>query len=245
MGSGLCKGEIDYYLYSKSVSFMHVTVHQCLAGARAAQGIAVLIDVFRASNTIIACLDRGAVRVKPVAELTEAYRLKDGHPEYLLFGERGGLAQEGFDSGNSPWEVSGMDLKGQTVILTTSAGSQGFSAMSGCSSILVASFANLGAVARYVIQRQPGQVSLVAMGLDAREPAEEDDTCARCLKQALQGTSFGFDAVRRELLQCAGANRLRGLGQQEDLEWCLRLNSSVQVPRFDPEDGWITASNKG
>ena len=101
---------------------MRVTTKSCVEGALKAEGLAVIIDVFRASNTIIACLARGAEVIIPVRGLDEAYDLKRENPQYLLFGERGGLPPEGFDYGNSPAQASRLQLSGKRIIFTTSAG---------------------------------------------------------------------------------------------------------------------------
>ncbi len=76
---------------------MEVEIKSCLDGAHEAEGTSVIIDVFRASNTIIACIGQGAESIFPIGDLDEAYNLRKQNPEYLLFGERKGLPPEGFD----------------------------------------------------------------------------------------------------------------------------------------------------
>lgn len=240
----------DHYLMEKDgVKTFHaepinIHLYSCLSGARAARGVAVLFDVFRASNTIIACLEAGAVFVRPVGALEEAYRLKEAHPEHLLFGERGGLPPVGFDGGNSPVWVAAQDLRGKGVLLTTSAGSQGIVHANGAETILIGSFLNLSALAGYLQALHPPEVSLIAMGLDAREPAEEDEAAADGLRRLLLGRPFDFRIIREQLLHCSGADRLRRLGQEDDLAWCLTLDRSTVVPQFDRERGVITAAGK-
>ena len=73
---------------------MKVKIRSCLDGAKEADGISVIIDVFRASNTIIACIGQGVESIIPVGELDEAYNLKKQNPTYMLFGERKGLHQK-------------------------------------------------------------------------------------------------------------------------------------------------------
>lgn len=207
--------------------------YSCLAGARAARGLVVIIDVFRASNTIIALLEAGAAFVWPIGELGEAFRLKEANPEYLLLGERGGLPPPGFEGGNSPARVADFDVQGRGVILTTSAGSQGIVHAAGAEEILIGSFANLSALVAHIERCRPRVVTLVPMGLEGREPAEEDEACSDCLSRALQGETYDFPVVRQALLSCSGAARLRRLGQDEDLDWCLTLDRSAVVPAVE------------
>ncbi|MEY4762087.1 MAG: hypothetical protein RLZZ200_1943, partial [Pseudomonadota bacterium] len=104
---------------------MEVVVTDHVAGAMAARGVAVVIDVFRASSLQCYAFSRGAARIHPIAEVEQARRLKADHPDWLLFGERFAKKLPGFDLGNSPSETAAMDLDGRTIIQTTHAGTQG------------------------------------------------------------------------------------------------------------------------
>jgi phosphosulfolactate phosphohydrolase-like enzyme len=68
------------------------------------------------------------------------------------------------------------------------------------------------------------------MGLGAREPAFEDDTAARYLGKSLKGVRPDFGDIRNELLACPAAERLRSLHQDDDLEFCTRLDTHRVVP---------------
>src|SRR4051812_33518782 len=104
---------------------MQIEVMDFVAGAREARGVAVVIDVFRAFSVACYAYARGAKRIIPVAEVDRALALKREHPEYLAIGERGGRMVAGFDFGNSPTEISQSDVRGRTLVQTTSAGTQG------------------------------------------------------------------------------------------------------------------------
>src|SRR6056297_3662779 len=94
--------ENDTTVILKKSEPMDIRIKSCIEDAREAEGLTVIIDVFRASNTIIACLGQGAEYVIPVGSLEKAYRLKEQHPDHLLAGERKSLPPEGFDFGNTP-----------------------------------------------------------------------------------------------------------------------------------------------
>ncbi|NDE02848.1 MAG: 2-phosphosulfolactate phosphatase, partial [Gammaproteobacteria bacterium] len=90
-----------------------------VAGAAAAQGVAIIIDVFRACSLVAHALAAGAERVIPVASIEEARELKARHPDWWLVGERHARPLPGFDCGNSPTQVLRLPLAGRTLIHTT------------------------------------------------------------------------------------------------------------------------------
>ena len=84
--------------------------------------ITVVIDVLRATTSIQCIFESGGSRVFPVQTVEEARALKREIPEALLCGERKGVALDGFDMGNSPKDFLDVDLRNQSVILTTTNG---------------------------------------------------------------------------------------------------------------------------
>jgi 2-phosphosulfolactate phosphatase len=213
-----------------------VVVQRGFAGLERLTGPVVVLDVFRASNTVIALLAGGAAEVQLVAELEQARRLKAVHPTWLLLGERGGVTLPGFDGGNSPHHAPRLLAPGDTVILTTSAGTQAVHRLTAAGPVLFASFANAAAVVAVLLRLAPTTVTLLPMGLEAREPAEEDDLAADYLASSLAGKPPCFVALRERLLASPGAGRLRRLGQVDDLEWCTRLDTVTLVPVVAPGD---------
>lgn len=209
---------------------MEVHTRRGMDGLEGLTGAVVVIDVFRAGNTVIALLEAGAERVYLLPRLEQARRLKAAHPDWLLWGERGGLPPAGFEGGNSPAAAARMDLAGRRVILTTSAGTQALHRLRRARPVVFATFANAGAVVELLRRLEPAEVHLLPMGLEARRPAEEDDLAASYLRLALLAQPPVFAALREKLLGCPGAERLRRLGQQDDLAWCTRLDVSRLVP---------------
>ncbi|ADK84548.1 2-phosphosulfolactate phosphatase [Desulfarculus baarsii DSM 2075] len=206
-------------------------------------GVVVVLDIFRASNTILALLAAGAGRVFLVNELDAARRLKAARPRAALLGERGGLPPADFDGGNSPAQAARLTRPGREVILTTSAGTKAIHRLGGAARVFYGAFAGAAALARAIEECAPRRVSLLAMGLEARQPADEDDAAAWFLAQRLRGQRPDFAAIRRRLLDCPGARRLRRLGQADDLEFCLSLDSQAIVPlaRFGQPAPWAEA----
>src|ERR1700730_8781422 len=89
-------------------------------------GVAVVIDVLRATTTIVHALAAGCLAVRPCAEVEEARALAGSMRagRVLLGGERGGLPLPGFDLGNSPRDYTGKVCRGNTLVLTTTNGTR-------------------------------------------------------------------------------------------------------------------------
>lgn len=176
---------------------MDVRVLELVDGARKARGLTVVIDVFRAFTLECYLFAQGAENIYPIGSVEEARALKAAHPDWLCFGERGGWQVEGFDFGNSPSQVAGVDLTGRTCIHTTSAGTQGIVSATGADEIVTASLANARAVATYIGRRDPREVSIVAMGTAGVTSADEDVLCARYIEALLKGQGDGFDVAAK------------------------------------------------
>src|ERR1700730_11729301 len=104
---------------------MQVVIESLLEGAGAAPGTIAVIDVFRAFTTAAVALANGAIRVVMVGSVEEALALRDAGLGQICMGEVGGRAPDGFDFGNSPFEISTVDFRDKTIIQRTSAGTQG------------------------------------------------------------------------------------------------------------------------
>src|SRR5438094_4483190 len=93
---------------------------------RLAGGVAVVVDVLRATTTIIHALAAGCKEVRPCAGLDEARVLADGMRagRVILAGERGAEKVPGFDRGNSPREFAPSNCKGCTLVLSTTNGTR-------------------------------------------------------------------------------------------------------------------------
>jgi 2-phosphosulfolactate phosphatase len=168
---------------------MKIEILEFIEGARKAKGIAVIIDVFRAFSVGCYAYDSGAVRLIATEKVEEAFLLKKKYSNCVLAGERREKKIEGFDLGNSPTEIIKADLKGKTVIHTTSAGTQGLINASNAEMVITGSLVNASAVANFIKYHNPEHVSLVAMGFRANESAAEDLLCAEHIASLIRGES--------------------------------------------------------
>ena len=208
---------------------MEIQILQMLEGARAAKGIAVVIDVFRAFSVEAYLFAGGAEKVIPVADENLAYQLKAEHPEYLLIGERGGKMLPGFDAGNSPSQLLEIDVRGKTVVHTTSAGTQGLFGAAGADRIFGGALVNAAATARYIKQSGAECVSLVAMGLAGVSPTEEDDLCAAYIKSYIEGNPISLTEEKIAVLKATSGAKFFDPLQSEvfptaDFEMCVKAD---------------------
>lgn len=220
---------------------MEIEILQLLEGARKAQGLTVIIDVFRAFSTACYAFGNGIERIYPVGDLDMAYRLKQQHPDYLLVGERNEQKPEGFDFGNSPSQLLKADLNGKTMVHTTSSGTQGIANAAYADEILTGSFVNAAAIINYIRKQNPAKVSLVCMGYSCQYPTDEDTLLAVYLKNELEGEPNDFQAMVEQIKDGDGA-RFFALEKQEwapaaDFDLCLSLNRFDFVLKVESEKG--------
>lgn len=227
---------------------MNIEILQLIDGAKKARGLTVVIDVFRAFTVEAYAMAAGAESVLPVGSIDDAYAIKAAHPEYLLMGERGGKKCPGFDFGNSPSQLRSVDLKGKTLVHTTSAGTQGIANAVHADEILTGSLVNADAIARYIRKKNPEQVSLVCMGLEGREPTEEDTLCAEYIRARLLGENPDISAEMDDLRNTSGAKFFDPAQQeafpQPDFDMCIQLNKFDFVLQVETLPGepraWIS-----
>lgn len=179
---------------------MNVRIESLIEGAKRARGTVVIVDVFRAFTTAAVAFAGGASRIVIVPDPAEALRLRDRGDGDLCVGEVNGIRPEGFDFGNSPYELTQADLRDKVVILSTRAGTVGVAAAAGADEVYAGSFVVANATANAILQTQPAEVTLVAMGWNATVRTDEDEQCVLYLRNLLQGRRPDREAVRKLVL---------------------------------------------
>ncbi len=210
---------------------MEIKILQLLDGARNAQGLTVIIDVFRAFSTACYAFNAGAEKIIPIGEIGEAYKLKEENKDFILIGERNEQKPAGFDYGNSPSQLLSGNLQGKTIVHTTSSGTQGIANAKNAGEIITGSFVNAGAIVKYIRKKQPEKVSLVCMGYACEYPTDEDTLCAEWIKNELEGKENDFARMVETIKHGTGARffdpEKQSWSPVKDFELCLDLN------RFD------------
>lgn len=220
---------------------MNIKILQLLDGAKVAEGLTVIIDVFRAFSTACYAIDKGIEKIYPVGNIELAYDLKKANTDYILVGERNERKPEGFDFGNSPAQLTEATISAKTMVHTTSSGTQGIANAQNADEIITGSFVNAGAIVRYIRKTQAKTVSLVCMGYACEYPTDEDTLCAKYIKNELEGNINNFGEMVETILKGDGARffnpEKQSWSPQKDFELCLDVNRFDFILKVEKEGG--------
>ncbi|MFD0695008.1 2-phosphosulfolactate phosphatase [Paenibacillus sp. GCM10027628] len=230
---------------------MQIDVVANIGEARADEFIhktVIVIDVLRATSTMIAALGNGCKAVVPVETVLQAKDLQK--PGDLLGGERFCKKIPGFDFGNSPAEYTRAAVQGKRIILTTTNGTRGIQKAMKADHVLAGALTNGNACAKAAVTFKRDVVILCAGTQDVF--SLEDGLCAGLILEEigrivgdknLAVNDFGLamrscylqakDALLDTLLTCANAKRLCKIGFREDLVACSKVNETTIVPIRD------------
>ena len=224
---------------------MEIRVDSLIEGAGRAEGTVIIVDVFRAFTTAAIAFTRGADKIILVAEVDEALELRRRGLGELCMGEVGGVRPEGFDLGNSPFEVAGADVRGKTVIQSTRAGTVGVSAAGMARRIYACSLVIARATAQAVLRDRPDLVTIVAMGSKGKARTDEDELCALYLRNLLQGRTPDHDAVRALVLVSEDSQKFDDPAlphyHPKDRQIALQIDSIHFAIAVRREDGLLVA----
>lgn len=224
---------------------MEIRLVSLLEGARAASGVVIIIDVFRAYTTAAVALSRGVEKIVLVAEVEEAIALREQGLGDLCVGEVGGMRPEGFDFNNSPSQMARADIEGKTIIQSTRAGTVGMTAATRAEKLYGGSFAVASATVDVISRQRPELLTIVAMGSEGRIRVDEDEQCALFLKNLFQGRRPNHEAVRTLVLAGEESQKYDDPTKPhfpaEDREMALTIDSHDFAIRVDREDGLLVA----
>lgn len=215
------------------------------------KGITVIIDVFRASNTIIELLEAGA-KVKPVEKLEEGLKFRD----YVKVGEKNGIKADGYDFDNSPVTVRQHSdiFKDRLTIIRSTNGTRGIINSIGSKYIFVGSFRNLTSIVNlcYKFALEGIPISIIAMGsLDVSRV--EDTYCAKMIFFKLvekfddpesielvhsKRNPWNFDWV----LEIVTKRRFSEYNEK-DRRYSLKLDRTDIIPYYNQETGFLENFN--
>ena len=104
---------------------MQINILHCLDGAKYAEGLTVIIDVFRAFSLEAYIMDKNPRELRPIGDYLLPLEYKKNNNDIVIIGERHAIKLDGYDYGNSPTEIADVSLEDKVVYHTTSAGTQG------------------------------------------------------------------------------------------------------------------------
>lgn len=210
-------------------------------------GVAVVIDVLRATTTMVHALAAGCTAVRPVAEIAEAQALAQELPgRVVLAGERDGQPLPGFDLGNSPAEFTPATCRDATVVLTTTNGTRALVRAAEAERVLAAAFVNFSAACE-LLRHDRRPVHIICAG-SAGEPALEDTLLAGAFVEFLSdefdvtlndSARLAWDCAENHgqvllgaLEVSAGGQVLRRLGYQADIVAAAQVDQFSLVPEL-------------
>ena len=218
--------------------------------------LVIIIDVLRASSTIVTALANGCRGFIPILSPDKAKKKAQEFEKerVLLGGEREGKKIEGFDLGNSPREYKREAVKDKTIIFSTTNGVKTFEMVKGAHRIIIGSFLNLQAVCDYCTN-YTGDILIICAGKEGKF-CLEDTACAGMMINSLRDVfpvacrevdanltaqllylKFGNNIL--EILRKSQHGRyLESIGSGEDLKFCSQLDLFHIVPIF--RDGIIS-----
>jgi 2-phosphosulfolactate phosphatase len=217
--------------------------------------VVIVVDAFRASTTITVLVSKGA-SVMPVASVEEAASARTD----FRIGERGSAKVAGFDFGNSPTEILGSKIPpGSRIALSTTNGTRVVEAARGARTILTGAFVNAGILAEELTggAYDGAEIVVVGCGWEGRR-VSEDEAAAGAILYRLRSRGADLDGRARRVVESylsrpvsalrnnSAARRLKRLGYEEDIEFCLAEDAVPVVPRLvgDAFVGWVAGSRR-
>jgi len=213
----------------------------------------VVIDVLRATTTIVTALANGAKAVVPAASSEEAVRLtanleKNG---ILLAGERKSLKIEGFQLGNSPREMTPEVVAGKTIFLSTTNGTPALVAAQDGAPVLVGGAVNFTALAERAraLFTERSDLAIVCAGRDKQFALEDAYTAGRLIKAVKKGVppkqlqlndaaqvslalTARYKNWRDALEQCDAARQLAEVDLAADVAFSAKADRFAVVPVY-------------
>lgn len=216
----------------------------------------VVVDVIRATTTVLTALEAGALRVLAAASIEEAAGLagSTGRSGALLCGERRGQRIDGFDLGNSPDEFRPEVVEGKTLVCTTTNGTGALRRCRSAGDVSLGCFRNRRALTDRLVasigaeagRNAASGVVIACAGKEGRLGLE-DLLCAGLIVEALEESVPGIrssDGARAALAVAAAIGAptpdllattaagvaLVRIGLERDLAFCAEVDVSPCVP---------------
>jgi 2-phosphosulfolactate phosphatase len=220
------------------------------SGAKAASDrgdVIIVVDVLRATSTIVAALAGGMTAVRPVATVDECVG-------EVTAGERGGHKVPHLDFDNSPLEFVDGRQRGKKLCLTTTNGAECLlsAAQNERAVVLAGALLNVTAVARAALtlaQRRACNITIVVAGRN-NQIAVEDQIAATQIALAIPGAEvrgavpmLTADDYLIDFLNSDSGRNLSSLGRVQDVIFCAQKDAFDIVPML--KDGEMTALDIG
>ncbi len=210
-------------------------------------GVCAVVDVIRATTTLVAMAEAGDPEVWIAADVAAARQAaRQLGPGTLLCGERGGLPPEGFDHGNSPLEFQHADLSGRRAVLSTTNGTYAIERWGPSRRTCIAGLRNAGAVADRLLEDPDSPSITIACAGRSGALALDDVYTAGVIVQRLRGASpelildesaltalhvtDAYPSAEAALAASRSGLALKPVGLWDDVIYCAQVDVSQAVP---------------
>jgi len=198
-----------------------------LSGSPDADAV-VVIDVLRAFSTAAVALDRGAVEIFPVLDVTEAFERRARDLDLVLMGETDCRPIPGFDLGNSPVDAAAFPFHGRRAVQRTTAGTRGLVTCAAAPSLWAASFLVASATVSALKASGAKRVAFVITGTVHYGHADEDVACAEWMAELLRGNRPPVEPflqrVRKSVAAGTFLDPASPLYAPPDVDFCARAD---------------------
>jgi len=208
--------------------------------------IVVIIDIFRATSSICYGIENGADAIIPVSQVEECAAYREMGLGYLLAAERDGKVVDGFDFGNSPFSYTKQKVNGKTIVLTTTNGTHALHLSTKAKRIIIGSFLNLTSVCIW-LKAQNQNILLVCAGWKNNFNLEDTLFAGAITERLANYThtaddaaiaaadlySLAKDDLNAYLKKTSHSERLKQLGIEADIDFCLNVDVATAIPVLD------------
>jgi len=199
----------------------------------------LVIDVLRATTTMITALAHGAKAILPAASADDALKLAQNleRGSVLLAGERRSERIPGFALGNSPLEMTADAVAGKTLVMTTTNGIQAVLAAEDGRPVLMGAAVNFRAAvaaARRAFE-ETGQLTILCAGREKGFSLEDAYAAGRFVEAIVPGKLRRSlevnDAViaARQLVRKFGADWKKAVSASAHARYLRELNFAEDV----------------
>jgi 2-phosphosulfolactate phosphatase len=222
-------------------------------------GVAIVVDVIRATTTIAHAVQQGYGRVLACGDLDQAATLRARlGAGAVLAGERACVKPDGFDLGNSPREFADGEPLGETLVLATTNGTRAIvAAAAGSQHVVIGSLSNLtacAAAAARVARAGGHDVAVHCAGVQGAFAMDDAYTAGRFVAElrvwlaeweatdaarAAEALTAAFASAADGIGSSASAANLRAAGLADDLRVCARESALDVVPRVEDVDAGV------
>ena len=197
----------------------------------------VVIDIFRATTTMVAGLASGLKKIIPVSSLNECKSYLESD-NIIKAAERGGKKVEGFTYGNSPYDYINNDVNNKTLIMTTTNGTRAINLSKNASNIVIGSFLNISAICNFLLNDNKDVIMFCA-GWKGNYNLEDSLFAGAVIHRLQKSFTFDsdgalsscllyekakFDGFHNFLQNSSHYKRLSGFSNQKDIELDLQFD---------------------